>query len=191
MELSTHAMMEASHLRTWMHWLDDREIQFVRAIVSRSNTRFKRRLAGAICRLGNGWLYLIVASGLLLARGNEDNLLLWCTLLAGTVTFPVYWALKRYSARVRPLHRDPSLDSGIRILDRYSFPSGHCMTAAAVGLPIGLTVHYAFVPFVITWLLIAWSRLAAGHHYPSDLIAGAIIGSGTALTVMSFFFNTP
>jgi undecaprenyl-diphosphatase len=94
--------------------------------------------------------------------------------------------LKKVSARSRPFHRDPSLDSGLRILDLYSFPSGHCMTAAAVGLPYGLTFRYAFVPFLIGWLLIAWSRLASGHHYPSDILFGSLIGGAISLGVLVF-----
>jgi len=113
-------------------------------------------------------------------------MLVWAAL-AILLAFPVYYFVKRVCARARPLHRDPSLDTGLPTLDLYSFPSGHAMAAAAVGLPYGLSLPHAFLPFLIGWLLIAWSRLASGHHYPSDVIAGALIGIVTTLTAMTFF----
>jgi uncharacterized membrane protein len=60
------------------------------------------------------------------------------------------------------------------------------VAAAAVGLPYGLTFRYAFVPFLIGWLLIAWSRLASGHHYPSDILFGSLIGGAISLGVLVF-----
>ncbi len=171
---------------TWLHRLDERELAYVRAVVARSHRPFVRALTGLLCRLGNGWLYVILVAGLLLVKGAAAGKLLWWTAIAGALTFPIYWAIKRLSARIRPLHRDPSLDAGFRTLDRYSFPSGHAMTAAAIGLPFGLTLPYALVPFLMGWLLIAWSRLASGHHYPTDVIAGALLGAGTSLSVMAF-----
>ncbi|MEZ4702596.1 MAG: phosphatase PAP2 family protein [Rhodothermales bacterium] len=174
-----------STLRAWLRRIDDLDIRIVRAVVLSAHRPFQKRATELICRLGNGWLYLIMGLSAWIVKGDAAHRMIGWSALAGTLAFPVYWIVKRWSARARPHHRDPSLNTGLRTLDLYSFPSGHAMTATAVGLPYGLTLPHAFIPFVVGWLLIAWSRLASGHHYPSDIIAGALIGVGTAITAMA------
>ena len=61
-------------------------------------------------------------------------------------------------------------------LDRYSFPSGHCMTFAAVLFPVSLAWPGMFAGLLALWALIAWARLASAHHYVSDVIAGTTLG---------------
>jgi undecaprenyl-diphosphatase len=78
------------------------------------------------------------------------------------------------------MDRDGGLVSLLKPLDRYSCPSGHCMTAAALSLPIALVIP-GFAPLLVALiLLIGWARLAAAHHYPSDLILGTLMGYGVA-----------
>ena len=69
-------------------------------------------------------------------------------------------------------------------LDRYSFPSGHAMTAAAFGTPIIVAASPFAIPIVIAaCALVSWSRIALGHHYPSDIVAGTVLGAIIAATV--------
>jgi undecaprenyl-diphosphatase len=61
--------------------------------------------------------------------------------------------------------------------DRFSFPSGHTITAFAVALSLA-----AFYPGMLPGLLfcaasIALSRILLGMHFLSDVLAGALIGS--------------
>jgi membrane-associated phospholipid phosphatase len=65
----------------------------------------------------------------------------------------------------------------------YSFPSGH--TAAAFQLATSLTIAcprwYVIVP-AYTWAsAVGYSRMELGVHYPSDVLAGAVIGAGSAI----------
>jgi undecaprenyl-diphosphatase len=60
--------------------------------------------------------------------------------------------------------------------DRFSFPSGHTITAFAVALTLS-----AFYPSLLPGLLfcagsIALSRILLGMHFLSDVIAGAVLG---------------
>jgi len=78
--------------------------------------------------------------------------------------------------------------AGATPLDRYSFPSGH--TLHAVAFTVVATAHVpALAP--ILWpfaALVAASRVVLGLHYPTDVLAGALIGAalaGTSLSIAS------
>lgn len=64
-----------------------------------------------------------------------------------------------------------------------SFPSGH--TTAAFALSVGLIYAYPkwyiIIPAIFWAVLAAYSRMSLGVHYPSDVLAGAFLGIGTAL----------
>ncbi len=63
-----------------------------------------------------------------------------------------------------------------------SFPSGHTSSAfeAATTLSLSFPKWYVIVPSY-TWAgTVGYSRMHLGVHYPSDVLAGAIIGSGSA-----------
>jgi undecaprenyl-diphosphatase len=66
----------------------------------------------------------------------------------------------------------------------YSFPSGHAATAVA-GAIAGARV-FPSVSWVLWTLatLMAVSRVYVGVHYPSDLVAGAVLGAACAYFVL-------
>ena len=66
----------------------------------------------------------------------------------------------------------------------YSFPSGHTGTsfAAAVVLFLSYPKKYSFW-FLVLAFLIGFSRLYVGVHYPTDVLAGALIGTVIAVCV--------
>lgn len=72
--------------------------------------------------------------------------------------------------------------------DRYSFPSGH--TATAFSMATSLTLRYPDKPAIIaiSYLyaaIVGYGRMYLGVHYPSDVLGGMIIGSGSAALVYS------
>ncbi len=68
-----------------------------------------------------------------------------------------------------------------------SFPSGHTRDTA-----VFMTVLAAFMPKALRWpmalfaVFIAWTRIYVGAHYPTDVIAGLIIGYLIGKIVLSF-----
>lgn len=72
--------------------------------------------------------------------------------------------------------------------DRYAFPSGH--TATAFSIATSLTLRYPDKPAIIavSYLyaaIVGYGRIYLGVHYPSDVLGGMIIGSGSAALVYS------
>ena len=76
----------------------------------------------------------------------------------------------------------PLLTSG----DPNSFPSGHTCAAFAAGLAWAgaCSARWARIAAVVSAVCMGLSRLYVGVHYPSDVLAGAVIGSLAALCAL-------
>ena len=104
-------------------------------------------------------------------------------LAAGTGIL-VFLFLKRRTGRRRPCAIEPHCWAKLLPPDHFSFPSGHTITAFAVALSLA-----AFYPGLLIGLLfcaasIALSRILLGMHFLSDVLAGALIGSGLAYSAV-------
>jgi membrane-associated phospholipid phosphatase len=75
-----------------------------------------------------------------------------------------------------------------KLLDPYSFPSGH--SSMAFSFATSLTLRYPDKPVLIAGLysyafVVSLGRIYLGNHYPSDVLAGMLIGSGSAILIYS------
>ena len=72
-------------------------------------------------------------------------------------------------------------------VENASMPSGHGTTAFAIAVALGALFPRARVVLWIYAALIAISRVVIAAHYPSDVVAGAIVGGIGALVVRWWF----
>lgn len=99
----------------------------------------------------------------------------------------------------RPLHgsKDPAAYESKRSSESFgSFYSGHSANSFAFATAYSHTrlTRYPQDPHNIWWVsgsyaiasLTAFTRMLSGKHYVSDVVAGALIGSGIAWTLMEF-----
>ena len=103
-------------------------------------------------------------------------------MLAVTVgTVALSQGLKWSINRKRPYETYPQLNNAY-VADDPSFPSGH--TASAFALATSTTLiwpkWYIAVPAYGWAGGVAYSRMHLGLHYPSDVLAGAALGAGSA-----------
>lgn len=85
----------------------------------------------------------------------------------------------------------PDIVPHLREVGSSSFPSGHAMTSAAVFLTLGallmrlsqdrFTKFYCIFVAMLATFLVGASRVFLGVHYPSDVLAGWLIGLSWAL----------
>ncbi|UTW44530.1 phosphatase PAP2 family protein [bacterium SCSIO 12696] len=139
------------------------------------------RLSRTISFTADGYFYPLVAVAILLLFGARGERIFWVILAAYAIERCIYFALKNLLKRDRPADALPEFESFITPSDKFSLPSGH--TSAAF-LMAGLMSHL-FLPLV--WLLYLWaclvgtSRVFLGVHFPTDILAGATMGSSIAL----------
>ena len=85
--------------------------------------------------------------------------------------------LKRPTGRRRPCQIEPHCWATLLPPDQFSFPSGHTMTAFAVAIAVAV-LSQPHVGLLFCALSIAMSRVLLGMHFLSDVVAGALIGTG-------------
>jgi len=85
--------------------------------------------------------------------------------------------------RTRPEDRYPGDIHVVTTTHGYSFPSGHTSTAFTMATTLSLQYRkwYVTVPAYAWAGSVGYSRMYLGKHYPSDVMAGALVGTGSAL----------
>ena len=138
------------------------------------------RTARLVSRTGDGYLQIALPLALAITAGQAGANLLLCALLAFAIELPIYWLLKNSFQRRRPPEAIPSFHSVITASDRFSFPSGH--TAAAALLATLVYLHFGGVaaPLMVWAALVGVSRVLLGVHFPTDILAGAVLGIAVA-----------
>lgn len=103
------------------------------------------------------------------------------TLAAEAITSGISTALKYSVNRERPFITYTDINQKISVNDP-SFPSGHTSNAFATATSVSLEYPewYVIAPSFAWAGTVAWSRMELGVHYPSDVLAGALIGAGCA-----------
>lgn len=143
-----------------------------------------------ITSLGNGGQLWLALSFLLLIpkRTRRVGAAALIALLIGFLITNV--ALKNLVARTRPYEVVDGLKLLIRKPHDYSFPSGHaCASFAAAAVYYRMAPKRWGIPAVILAALISFSRLYVGVHYPTDVLAGVVIGifaAWAAVKIMEF-----
>lgn len=109
---------------------------------------------------------------------KQNGLMIAGSLVASTiVTVGLKWGIRRD----RPFITYPELEK-LAPAGSPSFPSGHTSMAfsTATSLTIAYPKWYVYVPAFLWAGSVSYSRMHLGVHYPSDVLVGAIIGSGSA-----------
>lgn len=134
--------------------------------------------------LGDNGLMFLFISALLLCfkRTRRAGILGFIALAIGALTTNV--VLKHLVSRQRPYVTDPSLVPLIFTNDMNSFPSGHSTAAFASAtawfMGLGRRCRWRAALFALP-LLMAFSRMYVGVHYPTDVLAGLLIGVAAGL----------
>lgn len=91
-------------------------------------------------------------------------------------------ASKSIFKRDRPYVTHPSIQP-LSVEGSYSMPSAHTSSAFATATSLSMVYPkwYVVVPSFVWASSVGYSRMNLGVHYPSDVLVGALVGSGSAV----------
>ena len=160
----------------WIETLQEADLEAVRILSRTARSRAGRLCAIGISKLGNGWIYILLAVVVFAHWGLSGYKVILCAGVNAGVTHSLYPLIKRRYRRRRPFKVDPELSSLLATLDEHSFPSGHAMTLAAVLTPIVMLWPAAAIPAVVdvprTGLVPDRDRPSLSERRPRGRVAG-------------------
>ncbi len=165
---------------------DERYVRFVRA------NRLLKKLSPAMIiatYFGDGYLWGLVGLFILIWGTPLDRKYVMIAFAITIINIALFRFLKLVFKRMRPLYTSPPDELGYRLLDTYSFPSGHATTS--FGIAYVLAHFYPILPVQIAAYgaasFIAISRIHMAEHYPSDVISGALLGMLSSAFLLPIF----
>ena len=141
-----------------------------------------------VTKSGNAGILFII-TGLLLICFKRTRKMGTIFLISLAVNFIISnLFLKNIVARIRPFDVIEALTTLVPRPHGYSFPSGHTSSVFACMVTFFFT-NRKIAPYLMIYaVLMGFSRVYVGVHYPTDVITGAIIGTLIAC-VSSILYN--
>ncbi len=176
--------MSAAQVRMVFYHLDRMELRLCQTLNHAGRRRWVHEVFATVSRLGDGMFWYLLILFLAATQGRVGRTAAGHMGLVAAANVVLYTFIKHRLARERPFVSHTGIARGAPAMDRFSFPSGHTLHAVAfsvIGLSYFPDLAWILVPFVA---LTALSRIVLGLHYPSDVVAGALLG--LALAYLSF-----
>lgn len=170
-----------SPLLVFFHDLD---IRLLREIYENRNPEFDSTfiiITNSVAAMAFGLPLIVLITGLVTKKRT-----LWknaLTILISVSASAIVANILKYSLDMpRPYELYPFIEK-LSTGGSPSFPSGHTADAFAFAIALGLIYPkwYFIFPAILWALLVGCSRMWLGVHFPSDVLAGAFIGSVCAV----------
>jgi decaprenylphosphoryl-5-phosphoribose phosphatase len=160
--------------------MQDLDLRLMRFMRTRGHTPGLEKATRALGKVGNnGAIWFAIGVVLALVDGSNRETWLICAVL-GPIAIGLNYVVKLIVRRPRPvLEGLPPLGGAPSSL---SFPSAHATASFAVATAMTRADPLGALAFVLAFAL-ALGRPYLGMHYPSDVLAGAILGVGLGLIV--------
>lgn len=142
----------------------------------------------ASTRGGDGWFWAFCGVAILASHDRDKLPAFLAAGIAAATGILLFSILKKCVGRPRPCALEPHCWATLLPPDRFSFPSGHSITAFAVAIPLSIFYPIAAPVLLALAASIALSRIILGMHFLSDVIAGSMIGS--TLGCVAFYVVT-
>ena len=171
---------------TNMPGFDAAVMEFVQ---NRLHTPFTDAFFPFITHLGEAGAVWLCTAVLLLCfkKTRTTGVLVLLTMLLTFVTGEL--CLKNLFCRPRPCHVFPEIPLLVTRPTSFSFPSGHSASSFTAAVMLFLR-HKKAWPALLLAAGIAFSRVFLFVHYPTDILAGALLGTVFAIAVYLVYSKT-
>lgn len=133
---------------------------------------------------GTEIFWLAICAVIFIFGGEKGRKVAILCIVALALGYFISETLKYLVARPRPY----AVLNGVNFyfyMEGYSFPSGHSIASFTACTFLGIKYGYLYL-FLACALLVGFSRIYLGLHYPSDVIFGALIGVMCSLLVLKW-----
>jgi len=173
--------------RTLWGFIERRDHRLMRRLNRWRAPRWIRYWMIAATRMGDGWLWYTLGVLLLVWGGPQRFAAVTAAGSSAIAGIGVFKLLKHLSHRPRPCQFEPHCWSKVLPPDRFSFPSGHTMTAFSIALVVSYFYPGLEGPRFFLALSIAVSRIVLGMHFLSDVLAGMVLGVALGCATITTF----
>lgn len=169
--------------RHWLEWINHNRLPHSDGVlVLATNTVYFVAIGIAL-----GFLLWGILKNSYRAKLTGQSLLL--ALLVNTI---ILTGLKHLVNRERPFVSN-SLIQKLSTGGSPSFPSGHTADAFLIAFGLSMMTRPANSRLIFVWLwalVVGYSRMALGVHYPSDVLGSVLIAFTSAIVIKHFFFTS-
>jgi membrane-associated phospholipid phosphatase len=158
--------------------VENLDLRLLRAMRTRGHTPGMEKAAKALGKAGNnGAVWVVIGVALALIDPSRREAWLICAAL-GPIAIGLNYGIKLLVKRPRPVFEGlPPLGGAPSSL---SFPSAHAFSSFAVATAMFRVDPATAAAFVVA-LALSLGRPYLGMHYPSDVLAGALLGVALGL----------
>ncbi|AFC27597.1 phosphatase PAP2 family protein [Paenibacillus mucilaginosus] len=167
-------------------WLVRHERRMFNFVNRRMQHRRLDLFFNGITHLGGATAMIVIALSMaIFGRGSWKLAGLESCIALAVSHIPVAVIKKKYP-RLRPYLVLPDTITYKNPLKDHSFPSGHTTAIFSVTVPLMLMSPWCVALLLPIAILVGVSRMYLGLHYPSDCLAGSVIGTGAAFAAAAF-----
>lgn len=128
---------------------------------------------------------LVIWLALMIFGGKKGRIVALLVLIIITLSDQVSSSvIKSWVRRVRPCFEVDGVRLLIRQSRSFSFPSSHASNMSAMATLFSVKYPRFKTIFISMAVLVAFSRIYVGVHYPSDILGGAVLGISCAVAVL-------
>lgn len=162
---------------------------FIELINNKMKNKYLDKFMYRITDLG-GAIFSTIFSIVLVILGNSSVKLIGIeALVVLGISQLVVQSLKISLGRKRPYDMFEHLNTFDIILRDYSFPSGHTTASFSIATILVLNLPDTWIIAYLFAITIAISRIYLAVHYPTDVVAGMVLGVGSSLLVHCYLLE--
>ena len=158
--------------------MNDFEINILNFIQDTFACPFLDKVMPIITLFGDKGIFWIAVALILIIikKTRKTGVMMGTALLLGLIIGNVI--LKNAIARTRPYDVNTAMQAEllVKTLSDFSFPSGHTLASFEAATVLMIRDKRLGIPALVLAILIALSRLYLYVHYPTDVLAGALLG---------------